>query len=110
MVSNTITRAVRYDWQRESAPLEGQKLEHHKAWLEVWQRVEIQDIHSFPLWEKEVHDVPQNPNLALAPALAPAPPLPLPQTQVHDVLQKRFADLKSIFLAYCRSIGSYPHS
>ena len=77
MVSNTITRAVRYDWQRESAPLEGQKLEHHKAWLEVWQRVEIQDIHSFPLWEKEV----------------------------HDVLQKRFADLKSIFLAYCRSIG-----
>ena len=59
MVSNTITRAVRYDWQRESAPLEGQKLEHHKAWLEVWQRVEIQDIHSFPLWEKEVHDVLQ---------------------------------------------------
>jgi hypothetical protein len=25
---------------------------------------------------------------------------------VHDVLQKRFADLKSIFLAYCRSIGT----
>ena len=41
--------------------------------------------------------------LTLAPALALA--IPLPQAQVHDVLQKRFADLKSIFLAYCRSIG-----
>ena len=77
MISNTITRAVRFDWTRESSPLEGQLLDQHKAWLEVWQRVEIQDVHSFPLWEKEV----------------------------HDVLQRRFADLKSIFLAYCRSIG-----
>ena len=77
MISNTITRAVRFDWTRESSPLEGQLLDQHKAWLEVWQRVEIQDVHSFPLWEKEV----------------------------HDVLQKRFSDLKSIFLAYCRSIG-----
>ena len=79
MVSNTITRAVRYDWQRESAPLEGQKLEQHKAWLEVWQRVEIQDIHSFPLWEKEVHDVPQNPSPNPSPSPSPShTPTPSP--------------------------------
>ena len=77
MVSNTIVRATRFDWQRESTPLPGQMLEHHRKWLEVWQRVELQDVHQFPLWEGEV----------------------------HAVLQSRFPDLKSIFLAYCRSIG-----
>ena len=77
MISNTIVKAARYDWQRESKPLEGQQLAAHRKWLEAWQQIDIQDVHHFPLWEKEV----------------------------HDVLQAHFTDLSMIFLAYCRSIG-----
>merc|ERR1719197_2181282 len=45
-------------------------------WLEVWQRLELADMYYFPLWEKGV----------------------------HDLLQKHFAELSLIFLAYCRSL------
>jgi len=77
MVGATKVTATRYDWQRYSKPLDGQPLAAHQKWLEVYQRIEIQDIHQYPLWEEGV----------------------------HDVLQKHFADLGSIFLAYCKSIG-----
>ena len=53
-----------------------QPLKEHKKWLEVWQRLELTDMYYFPLWEKGV----------------------------HDLLQKHFAELSLIFLAYCRSI------
>ena len=72
----TIIRAERYHWKRLSKPLQGQLLKEHRKWLEVWQRLELMDIHHFPLWE----------------------------TDVHDLLQTHFNELCLIFLAYCRSL------
>ena len=107
LIENTKVRATRFDWKRGSQPLEGQKLAAHRKWLEVWERLEVMDIatrtegaapqlspipashaapclplqvmdmHYFPLWEKEL----------------------------HDVLQKHFPELTKIFLAYTKSIG-----
>jgi len=76
MWSNTLIKAQRFDWKRYSTPLEAQSLHDHKKWLEVWQRIEVSDVYYFPIWEKGV----------------------------HDCLQKYFADLNLIFLAYCRSL------
>ena len=72
----TYIKADRYDWHL-SKPLKGQTLAHHRKWLDVWQLIEIADLHYFPLWEKDV----------------------------HDVLQSRFKDLMSIFSHYSKSIG-----
>ena len=76
MWSATLIKAERFQWQRYSQLLPGQTLKQHRKWLQVWQRMELQDIHYFPLWEKGV----------------------------HDCLQKHFQDLSLIFLAYCRSV------
>ena len=73
---HTIIRAERYDWRRLSSPMRGQSLKVHKQWLAVWQRLELSDLHYFPLWEQGV----------------------------HDTLQKHFTDLRLIFLAYSRSV------
>ena len=73
----TLIKAERFQWKRYSAPLAGQALKQHKKWLDVWQLIEIADLHYFPLWEKDV----------------------------HDVLQARFKDLMSIFSHYSKSIG-----
>merc|ERR1719387_2378784 len=72
----TLIKAERYNWKRYSQTLPGQNLKEHKKWLEVWQRLELTDMYYFPLWEKGV----------------------------HDLLQKHFAELSLIFLAYCRSL------
>ncbi len=77
LIENTKVRATRFDWKRGSQPLEGQKLAAHRKWLEVWERLEVMDMHYFPLWEKEL----------------------------HDVLQRHFPELTKIFLAYTKSIG-----
>ena len=79
MGSNTLIRAARFDWKRGSRLLPGQSLKEHKAWLETWQRIEINDVYYFPLWEKGV----------------------------HDLLQRHFIELRAIFLAYCRSCLLY---
>ena len=76
MNTATLIKAERYNWKRYSQTLPGQSLKEHKKWLEVWQRLEISDMYYFPLWEKGV----------------------------HDILQKHFAELTLIFLAYCRSL------
>merc|ERR1719440_2320581 len=72
----TLIKAERYNWKRYSQTLAGQSLKEHKKWLEVWQRLDIGDMYYFPLWERGV----------------------------HDLLQKHFAELSLIFLAYCRSL------
>ena len=76
MNTATLIKAERYNWKRYSQTLPGQSLKEHKKWLEVWQRLELTDMYYFPLWEKGV----------------------------HDVMQKNFAELSLIFLAYCRSL------
>ena len=48
-----------------------------EEWMECWSRIEIMDMHLWPLWEKEV----------------------------HDILQPLFKELQLIFLAYTRSIS-----
>ena len=68
--------ADRFDW-REAKPLEGQKLTAHRKWLDCWQNLALSDLHYFPTWEKEV----------------------------HDVLQETFPDLTAIFSFYSKSIG-----
>ena len=73
---NTVIRAARFRIE-DSTALPGQSLAEHRAWLQVWQRMELQDLHQFPLWEKDV----------------------------HCLLQKHSASLRSIFLAYARSIA-----
>ena len=58
-------------------PLKGDSQEEFEKWLDCWQRIEIMDMHLWPLWEKEV----------------------------HDILQPLFKELQLIFLAYTRSIS-----
>ena len=72
----TYIKAGRYDWHL-AKPLKGQTLAAHRKWIDVWQLIEVADMHYFPLWEKDV----------------------------HDCLQARFSDLTSIFSHYCKSIG-----
>ena len=69
-------RRYRYDWKRHSKPLPDQSIKAHRKWLGVWSRMELTDLHYFPLWEKAV----------------------------HDLLQKHFPDLQLIFLAYARRL------
>ena len=71
----TYIHADRYNWKL-SKPLAGQSLTAHRKWLDCWQNIEIADLHHFPLWERDV----------------------------HDLLQKHFGQLCLIFLAYCRSV------
>ena len=77
MVRATLIRADRYDWRRYSKPLPGEKLADFRKWLAVWQRIEVMDMHYFPLWEKGL----------------------------HDVMQKLFKELTECFLGYTRSIS-----
>ena len=51
----------------------------HRKWLDVWQLIEVADLHYFPLGK-----------------------------DVHDVLQARFSDPMSIFSHYSKSGGSRP--
>ena len=76
MNTATLIRCERYEWRRLSKPLPFQPLKEHKQWLAVWQRLELSDLHYFPVWEE----------------------------QLHDLLQRHFKDLRLIFLAYSRSV------
>ena len=58
MNTATLIKAERYNWKL-SKPLPGQSLAAHRKWLDCWQNIEIADLHYFPLWEKEVHDLLQ---------------------------------------------------
>jgi hypothetical protein len=58
-------------------PLSSEAPEHLVKWLECWKRIEIMDMHMWPTWDKEV----------------------------HDILQPLFKELQLIFLAYTRSIS-----
>ena len=73
---HTFIACPRYDWHN-SKPLKGQTLAKHRKWLDVWQLIEIADLHYFPLWEQGV----------------------------HDCLQARFDNLMSIFSHYSKSVG-----
>merc|ERR1719313_1582493 len=58
-------------------PLASDKGDDFKMWMDVWKRMELMDMHLWPLWEKAV----------------------------HDILQPLFKELQLIFLAYTRSIS-----
>ena len=74
---DTYIRAERYDWKTESKPLPGMASEVHHAFLADFERIQLMGVYGFPTWEKEV----------------------------HDLLLANYAELKSIFLAYCKTLG-----
>jgi hypothetical protein len=80
LVQQTLVKAQRFDLKRKSKPIASDKgpqpMAAHRKWLACWERVEIMDLHHFPLalWE-------------------------------HDLLQAHFAELSSCFLGYTRSIS-----
>ena len=59
MNTATLIRHDRYEWRRLSKPLSGQSIRQHKQWLAVWQLLEVTDLHYFPVWEEELHDILQ---------------------------------------------------
>ena len=76
VIEATYVHAERYD-AKETKPLKGESQADLEKWLACWERMEIMDVHLWPIWEKEVHDI------------------------VHPV----FKELQLIFLAYTRSIS-----
>ena len=63
--------------EKETKPLKGESQKDLEKWLACWERMEIMDVHLWPLWEKEV----------------------------HDIMHPLFKELQLIFLAYTRSIS-----
>jgi len=76
VISATYIHAERYD-AKETKPLKGESQGDLEKWLACWERMEIMDVHLWPIWEKEVHDI------------------------MHPI----FKELQLIFLAYTRSIS-----
>ena len=76
---DTYIRAERFDWKNESKPLPGMSPEAHKLFLEDWEKINdnMNGIYGFPTWEQEV----------------------------HDLLLQNHAELRSIFGAYCKTLG-----
>ena len=77
VVRATYVHAARYRARLEAQLLPGETTQELSKWLACWERVEIMDVHLWPLWEKEV----------------------------HDILHPLFKELQLIFLAYTRSIS-----
>ena len=73
----TYVHAEWYDAATLAKPLPSDGSGDFEKWMECWQRIEIMDMHHWPLWEDEV----------------------------HDILQPLFKELQLIFLAYTRSIS-----
>ena len=73
----TFIRAERFDFVSEARPLPGQSGDAFKQWGGAWSRVNLEGLHGFPLWEKEV----------------------------HDLLQQHFSTLSSAFSSYSKSLG-----
>ena len=71
-----ITEAVASEASEGAADFDEKVKEaQRKNWLICWKNMTFKDLHGFPLWE----------------------------TQLHDVLQAAFPELQSIFLHYCGS-------
>ena len=77
VIRATYIHAERYKAAEETKPLKGESTQDLEKWLACWERMEIMDVHLWPLWEKEVHDI------------------------IHPL----FKELQMIFLAYTRSIS-----
>ena len=77
VIEATYIHAERYDAEKETKPLKGESQKDLEKWLACWERMEIMDVHLWPTWEKEV----------------------------HDILHPLFKELQLIFLAYTRSIS-----
>ena len=77
VIEATCIRAEPFDYATLAHPLKGDKPADFAKWLECWKRIELMDMHLWPLWEKEV----------------------------HDILQPLFKELQLVFLAYTRSIS-----
>ena len=71
-----ITEAVASEANDGAADFDEKVKEaQRKNWVVCWKNMSFKDLHGFPLWE----------------------------TQLHDVLQAAFPELQSIFLHYCGS-------
>ena len=77
VIEATYIHADRYNAARHAKPRHNDSEGDLAKWLECWERMQLMDMHHFPLWEKEV----------------------------HDILQPLFKELQLIFLAYTRSIS-----
>jgi len=55
----TYIRAERFDAAAMATALAGQGAEDHALWLSTWKSVNVSEMPGFPLWEKEVHDLMQ---------------------------------------------------
>merc|ERR1719230_18137 len=77
VIHATYIHAERYDAEKETKPVKGESQKELEKWLDCWSRMEIMDVHLWPNWEKEV----------------------------HDILHPLFKELQLIFLAYTRSIS-----
>ena len=77
MWETTLIRAERYDAAKFSRPRADQRPATFRLWQQVWSHVFLMDLHHFPLWEREV----------------------------HDILQKNFPALQRIFSHYTKGIS-----
>ena len=77
VIRATYIHAERYEADKETKPLKTESTKDLEKWLDCWSRMEIMDVHMWPTWEKEV----------------------------HDILHPLFKELQLIFLAYTRSIS-----
>jgi len=59
MQDGTFIRAERFDFGSEARALPGQSAEAFAEWGAQWPAVNLEGLHGFPLWEKEVHDLLQ---------------------------------------------------
>ena len=57
VIRATYIHAERYEAEKETKPLKGESQKDLEKWLACWERMEIMDVHLWPLWEKEVHDI-----------------------------------------------------
>lgn len=47
----------RFNAWRFSEPLPGEAAADHRVWLNTWHHIDLSSLPSFPMWEKEVHDL-----------------------------------------------------
>jgi hypothetical protein len=73
-VEATYVRIERFD-PNSSTPLPGESAAEHRAFCTAFRQLHMSDLHGFPLWEKEM----------------------------HDVLHVHFLELTQIFHGYCAS-------
>ena len=42
---------------RDVVPPAGMEAEEHRAWVKMWEQMSLGDLHGFPVWEREVHEM-----------------------------------------------------